>query len=106
MEQTFIPANIELTFTEAGKQKFDEVVSWLNSLEDSAATFALRASWWRQISYLASYGQNRYRVELHTNFAEHSFSICWFRQTVEGEQFAWSGGLIFHRAAQGWSVHT
>lgn len=96
----------DLSFTESGQERFDEVVAWLNGLPNCEETYKLRASFWQNIAYLASYGGDRFRVELARDFAEHSFSILWWAVKDGVEQVYMNGGLIFHRSAQEWSVHT
>lgn len=64
------------------------------------------------IDYLENYGcsaedPKKCRTELGYDFAEMSFSVCfYFRQKDRSYKFFMNGGLIFHEFCQDWSVHT
>ena len=79
-----------------------------------------------KLAYLDTYGgpvgdddpRRRYRVQLHTDWAPHSFSLVWERldQTTNKYSYGWNGGLIYHGGSndplcvtltpQTWGIHT
>lgn len=111
-------APMYLTFSEEGRRRYDEVQKFLSELpEDGEHTAAIREEFAQRIKYLREYGGDRFRVELHSDWAPLSFSIVWFVRTKDGEwRFAFNGGLIWHGGSndpltvsltpQWWGIHT
>lgn len=97
-----------LQFTDSGKDRFAEVVSFLHALETEKHPLGteIRAEFISRLDYLDSFGgqvsdeddRHRYRITLGRDWAQHSFSIIWEQlDTKTGTyDYAFQGGLIWH----------
>lgn len=122
LEKTLLqmPGNMKgLNFTERGMVRLDEVKTFLMeklpTVEnvDSITRFDILDCFMKRMKYLDEYGGDRYRVELHSDWAPLSFSLYW-QPTKGGSGF--NGGLIWEGGGnetftvslqpQWWGIHT
>jgi hypothetical protein len=111
-----------ITFTDAGKARLQEVSDFLDTLPEKHPEVAkeIRAAFIGKLDYLNTYSgdpgdpNKRFRVELHSDWSDYSFSVCWLR--ASDGAFAFNGGLVWHGGSnetftvsltpQWWGVHT
>ncbi len=98
-------------FTDSGKERFQEVTSFLEELNDQSQPVARQAreELAKQLGYLDDYGgpvsdddpRRRFKVVLGRDWSPLSFTIIWYRLDFQtGEYvYAFQGGLIWHGGA-------
>lgn len=69
-----------------------------------------RTSLLKELRYLHCYGglddPNEFRLEL--GFDHNGYSVAWFKWSDEKKEYNhfMTGGLIYHKESNSWSVHT
>lgn len=105
-----------LTFTEKGAARLEEVESFLVSLGDKGES--AKTQFQDRLRYLNEYGRNpdgsgRFDITLGSDWAPLSFSVSWY--FADGRHFC-SGALIWHGGSNDplsvtltddlWAIHT
>ena len=74
-----------LTFSDLARERLAEVIEFCHKLcdEDHEAFNKIATEFFKTLDYLSNYGEDRFRVELHSDFAPLSFSLGWFRKTSD-----------------------
>jgi hypothetical protein len=95
-----------VTFTEAGKERHEEVREFIAKLQEANPETAqsVKEDWEERFRYLDGFGgktddgRDRFHVSLHRDWADLSFSVVWRKLNLQtGEyDYAFNGGLIWH----------